>query len=173
MTAKLPASFCFVATYVGDYLKTVNFAKCYNERYGTYFTYDMRISVPCVCDDGKTRSVICKETRHLGQFGLLYMINNKLCNFAVIGDFPDIELITPLHLDSFDFRKKYNLYKNDGFYYNGDFYDKDFLIGSYIKDAGQMMFKFVTDKIWVSWMNMGEHIKRPIPQNKNNVCKTL
>ncbi len=134
------------SAFVGDSLKTVNFAKCYNERYGTYFTYDMCISVPCVCDDEKIRSVMCKETRHIGQFGLLHKVDGKFTDFAVIGNFPEIELITPLHLDSFDLRKKYNLYEDDCFYYNGEFYDKEFLIGSYIKDAGQVMFNFVAQK---------------------------
>lgn len=132
--------------FVGDSLKSVNFTKCYNERYGTYFTYDMRISVPCICDYGKTRRVVCKETRHIGQFGLLHRVGGKFTDFAVIGEFPEIQLVTPLHTDSFDLRKSYSLYENDGFYYNNDFYDKEFLIGSYIKDAGKRMFQFVAKK---------------------------
>lgn len=123
-------------------LKTANFKKCYNEKYGTYFQYDVRISVPCVCDH-ETESVVCKETRHIGQFGLLHRVDGMFTDFAVIGEFPEIQLVTPLHTDSFDLRKSYGLYENGGFYYN---HEKDFLIGSYIEDAGKRMFQFVAKK---------------------------
>ena len=134
-----------VYSFYFDALKTANFKKCYNEKYGTYFTYDMCISVPCVCDH-ETQSDVCKETRHIGQFGLLHRVGRKFTDFAVIGEFPKIQLVTPLHADSFDLRKSYGLYENDGFYYNDVFYDKVFLIGSYIEDVGKRMFQFVAQK---------------------------